>query len=52
MDKKKLIDEIKFILAGIDKDETADPEGWWETRSGANFGAEKLADVIAAIGKA
>lgn len=37
------------ILAGIDDTETSVPEGWWETSTGANFGADRLAAVLSAI---
>ena len=40
------IDILKQILKGIDAEETTDPDGWWETADGANFGREKLAQTI------
>ena len=38
------------LLKGIDKDECEDPDGWWETSSGAEFGASIL-ETIRARGK-
>lgn len=50
MDKEKLIADIKDrILFGIDKTETENLFGWWETSTGAEFGEKKLAAVIKAI---
>ena len=47
---ESLIAEIETILLGIDKTEIEDIEhGWWETSTGADFGAEKLAAIKAAI---
>ena len=34
------------LLAGIDKDECADPAGWWETSTGAENGATVLRRVL------
>ena len=39
------IKELRQILNGIDKDECAFEEGWWETSHGAKFGAKKLKEV-------
>lgn len=37
------------ILRGIDRGECGDDTGWWETSTGATFGARKLAELKAAI---
>ena len=42
-----LIEQIKELLKGID--ETELNGGWWETSTGAEFGAEKLKELIALI---
>lgn len=42
----EIADKIKEILKGIDKDEWEDNDGWWETSTGAEFGAKKLNEVI------
>lgn len=45
-------DELAWVddmLSGIDKDECEDFHGWWETSTGAAFGAEKLAELKAEI---
>lgn len=34
--------ELKDILMGIDKEESTDANGWWETSTGAEFGRQKL----------
>jgi hypothetical protein len=34
--------ELEQILDGIDRQETDDPPGWWETSTGAKFGQERL----------
>lgn len=49
IDKNKLIEKVKSILAGIDEDEVCSDSGWWETSTGAEFGKRKLEAVIAAI---
>lgn len=41
------IEMVEYILRGIDAIESADPEGWWETSTGANFGARKLQELRA-----
>ncbi len=41
-----IIDEIKEILKGIDEQETDTEDGWWETSTGAEFGARKLKELI------
>ena len=40
-----MIDKLNEILKGIDKDHCEDDSGWWETSSGAKFGAKKLKEV-------
>lgn len=46
----KTIDEIKeevsLILNGIDKDGLESEDSWWETSTGAEFGSNKLKEVI------
>lgn len=37
------------LLYGIDKDQCDDERGWWETSTGAGFGATKLAELKATI---
>jgi hypothetical protein len=37
-----LLAEIEKILDGIDRQETDDETGWWETSHGADFGRERL----------
>ena len=44
-----LIERIRAALVGIDKDENESPDGWWETSTGAHFGASKLAQVEGVI---
>lgn len=41
----QLIKQIEKILEGIDKTETEDKNGWWETSTGAKFGAQKLEEL-------
>jgi hypothetical protein len=41
-----MIEVIKNILKGIDQTEIESPDGWWETSTGAEFGAEKLKQII------
>lgn len=38
------ISKVREILKGIDQ-EDLDPDGWWETSTGAEFGKRKLAEV-------
>ena len=38
---------IKEILKGIDKTEMDERCGWWETSTGAKFGAERLEEIVA-----
>lgn len=44
---KELVRKIAAILSGIDKYEGDDYNGWWETPQGAEFGAKKLAEILA-----
>ena len=41
--------EVAAILKGIDREEIDD--GWWETSVGAEFGATKLAEISALVGR-
>lgn len=41
------LEQIKAILEGIDKTEGESDDGWWETSSGAEFGAKQLAAIEA-----
>ena len=45
------MNEILKILEGIDKTEAESVNGWWETSIGAQFGAEKLNDIIFCFGE-
>lgn len=38
---------LREILIGIDSTECANDDGWWETSTGAEFGASKLSAVEA-----
>ena len=52
MNKEELKQRLLKILAGIDGmegDRIDGSDGWWETSQGAAFGAEKLAEVLAAV---
>lgn len=49
--KQKLKAEIKIALIGIDKTDKHDYNGWWETSSGAEFGENKLIEVLTLIDK-
>lgn len=40
-----MIEQIEKILEGIDKTEMEDENGWWETSTGAEFGAQKLEEL-------
>jgi hypothetical protein len=42
---KKLLDAVLQELDGIDKTESEDENGWWETSTGADFGVEKLQEI-------
>lgn len=43
---KGAFDQAKEILKGIDKVESEDDHGWWETSTGAKRGADALARII------
>lgn len=45
MELDEIIKTIESILDGIDKDETQDKNGWWETSTGAAFGKQKLEEL-------
>jgi len=38
--------EIRLLLKGIDKDELQDDDAWWSNSKGAEFGKEKLDELI------
>lgn len=40
------LDELREILDGINRDECSYESGWWETSGGAQFGADRLAEVL------
>jgi hypothetical protein len=42
---ERLYSGIEQILHGIDKQETDDINGWWETSTGAEYGKRKLAEI-------
>jgi len=44
-----LIAAVRKELTGIDDTEVSSDSGWWETSTGAEFGAERLAAVVALI---
>lgn len=44
-----LLAGVREVLKGIDQDETASSEGWWETSVGVAFGAERLAALEALL---
>jgi hypothetical protein len=46
---EKLEDFIRTRLNGIDRDEVEYEDGWWETSTGAEFGAGVLTDLLAII---
>lgn len=48
-ERERIESAARRILDGIDDDECSRNEGWWETSTGANFGAERLALLVAAI---
>jgi hypothetical protein len=41
----ELLYKIDALLDGIDRDESHDDGGWWETSEGADFGAAKLREL-------
>jgi len=42
---EELLSKIDALLDGIDRDESHDDGGWWETSEGARFGAAKLREL-------
>lgn len=44
------IEQIKYLLRGIDATEIDSNDGWWETSTGAVQGAIKLAGVLEIVG--
>ena len=40
-------EDIAKILHGIDMDECENDDGWWETSTGAEYGASVLAEIKA-----
>lgn len=45
-----LIEQVKIILDGIDRESCDGTENqWWETSGGAEFGRQRLEEVIEAI---
>lgn len=45
--QERLLEGVKQILDGIDRTELDDEDGWWETFTGADLGAEKLREIEA-----
>lgn len=43
--RDQLLSEILYILQGIDKTETEDVDGWWETSAGARFGENVITQI-------
>ena len=43
------VNDVRQILNGIDKQETEDRSGWWDTSVGCAFGAAKLAEICAYV---
>ena len=39
------LERLRRIVRGIDKTETESDEGWWETSTGAEFGADVLDEL-------
>ncbi len=52
-DADKLIERLRVILSGIDRTEldfgSSGVDGWWETSTGAAFGAAKLIEIEVAV---
>jgi len=46
-----LIEQIKELLKGIDQTESESNDGWWETSVGADFGKEKLKELLVLVEK-
>lgn len=49
MNKTQAIELIKANLNGIQFTQTQSPLGWWETSTGAEFGKQKLDEIISII---
>ena len=51
MDTEAALTQLRAIVKGIDHEECDDPSdgGWWETSEGAEFGAQKLAELEALV---
>ncbi len=45
------IRDMLSIIEGIDQTEVDNPKGWWETSTGAEFGAGVKAKLIALLSK-
>lgn len=45
------LEKIEQILVGIDKDDFEFAGGWWETSTGAEFGAKIKSEIIDFINK-
>lgn len=43
------LERLHEIVRGIDATETESTDGWWETSVGAEFGAQKLAELEALV---
>lgn len=41
-----IILKVKEILKGIDEEQCTSEDGWWETSDGADFGRQKLNELI------
>ncbi len=39
MNEREAMQHLAQIIDGIDRDESETPPGWWETSTGAAFGA-------------
>jgi hypothetical protein len=51
LEAKALLSAVEEILSGIDATEIERDDGWWETSSGAEFGAEKLRQIRTLFGR-
>jgi len=49
MTRAEALARLAEITDGIDRDELDRPPGWWETSTGAEAGAEVLADLVALV---
>ena len=45
----KIKEEIEKLLIGIDKTGVESPDAWWETSTGAEFGKQKLQELLTLI---